>query len=154
MENYNRDKEITRENIVNNFDYYDFVALADFFQMKNFELGRSLVPVRLDLELRDKPVVVHQGVEGKMNYSDFYSLEYLKSIEKKVHLIANFVCSVTEMIITGTNPDLIKEQSTGMQFWGCNYKEIWKLKFDKERRNFFLRRLDTKIDLPPRNWGD
>lgn len=152
MEEFEIKKEITGENILENFNYYDFVAIIKLLYLdKVFDN----TPLRKDKELKDKPIVKSQsGTEGKYDYSNFYSLEYLERDKQQACYWADLITSYLKLLEIEYSNKSKETREVQLQYWSEDYKQIWQLQYEEETKKWYLIKLKRIIPLPPQNWGD
>ena len=144
--------EITKKNILEKFDYYDFVPMI---QLLKLDKVFNRTPLRLDRELKNQPTVVSDsGIEGKYNYANFYSLERLKEDEKQAKYWANLITSYLKLLEQEYIYGKKETREVKIQYWSQDYQEIWQLKHEENKGKWYLIKLSKTISLPPQNWGD
>lgn len=145
---YQVKKEITKENILGDFNYYDLLALENILLNKNLTLHST----RMDLEAKKLKPVTRNGEVGVIQFGIFYSEKKLLKEMEKVETIADIVTKLLKLkqedIIFRRSFDVLE---TKMQFYAEDYKQHWKVIYEEEK--WFLVR-DKDIPMPPTNWSD
>ena len=144
-------KEISKTNIIEDFNYYDLLALENIL-LRN---GLTLHSTRNDLEAKKLQPVRRNGELGVIQFGVFYSEKQLLKEVEKVEMISDVVINLLklkEMEPGFTERSLENTPlETKMQFYAEDYKQHWKIIYDEEK--FFLVRVDD-IPVKPIYWGD
>jgi hypothetical protein len=145
---YQVKKEITKQEIVDNFDYYHLVALSELLDLKFIELKST----RMDLEAKKLKIETRNGKMGVVQYGVFYSHDDLKKKQEEAELIGTLVESMLKLKEMEIGfPKNYQPKQTQLQYYAQNYKQIWKLIYEKEK--WYLARVED-VPVPPINWGD
>ena len=147
MEKYK--KIITRENIINDFNYYDLVQVRKCLELDGIA---DINLTRLDLKTKNQEVIERNGVKGKLDYSNFYSLEYLKEAKEKAELAADIICGILELRVRTYNPNK-RSKEASVQYWGNDQIEFFVIDYDETNKEWFIEKLEKTIPNP-QNWSD
>jgi len=145
---YQVKEEITKQKIVDNFNYYHLVALNKLLGLKFIEIDST----RIDLEARELKIETRNGEMGVVQYGNFYSHNDLKKIQEEAELIGTLVetmLKLKEMEIGF--PKTYRPEQIELQYYAEDYKQVWKLIYEEEK--WYLVRVED-IPMPPTNWGD
>lgn len=145
---YQVKKEVTKQEIVDNFTYYHLVALNNLLGLKFIKLDLT----RMDLEAKKLKIETRNGKMGVVEFGIFYSHDDLKKEQEEAELIGTLVetmLKLKEMEIGF--PKNYKPEQTQMQYYAEDYKQVWKLIYEEEK--WYLVRMED-VSMPPINWGD
>lgn len=144
-------KVITKENIIDNFIYYDLVPLQKCLGLDGVI---NIASTRIDLDLAYKPTVFSQdgSTEGRYDGSNFYSLEHIEKVKKEVEAIADIVMGILKL--KELRPIYEKRtKEAELQYWGSDYTMFYVVDYDKEKKEWHLIKLE-KSNHNPQNWSD
>jgi len=139
--------EITKENILNNFDYYKLLPLEKILNFKFVELHNT----RMDLTAKNKkPIKSQTGEIGIVEYGNFYSYKNLKKTFEETEVIAEIICNALKLKKLQSSHCRLDTDPVELVYWGSYYKEVWQLILEDDE--WYLIRLE---DIPHNQvWGD
>ena len=143
-------KIITKENIIDNFTYYDLVPIQKCLGLNEIV---DIASTRMDLTLAHKPTVFSsQDIEGRYDGSNFYSLEHIEKVKKEVEAIADIIMGI--LTLRSLKPLYKKRtQEAELQYWGSDNTMFYVIDYDEEKKEWYLEKLD-KFNHRPQKWGD
>jgi hypothetical protein len=145
---YQIKKEITKEEIVNNFNYYDLVALQSALEINFVKINST----RMDIDARKLKVIKKNEELGVMQYGIFYSHKTLKKIQEQAELIGTLVETMLKLKEKEAGfPKFHKPKEVNFQYYAEDYKQVWSVIFEEGK--WFLVRKDD-IPVKPTNWSD
>ena len=145
---YQVKKEVTKQEIVDNFNYYHLVALSELLGLKFIELKST----RIDLEAKKLKVETRNGKMGVVQYGIFYSHDDLKKKQEEAELIGTLVETMLKLKeMEAGFPKNYQPKQTQLQYYAEDYKQVWKLIYEEEK--WYLVRTED-LPMPPTNWGD